>query len=214
MNLSQTDLKEQCLVKRVTVALTRNIARELHDDFGQHLTALNACGKLLEQMLKDNGPAKAVAGDVRRHVEGMYDSLAAVLHWMRVDSVNEKQFKEYVQKLIDVYQMKSRGVKLKMAVKADFKTTDPATATVLYRTVQELLTNCAKHSDASQVYVSLDDTGGCIRLSVRDNGRAAKEKLISGYGLQGIQERAELLGGSVLVEDADGWSVTVMVPAQ
>jgi signal transduction histidine kinase len=84
---------------------------------------------------------------------------------------------------------------------------------VVYRVAQESMLNIAKHSGAKRVKLFLDAADSCIRLSVSDDGagfrdQAAVHKLAS-FGLAGMHERAELLGGTLAVESAIGKGVTV-----
>ena len=70
--------------------------------------------------------------------------------------------------------------------------------TGLYRIAQEALNNILRHAQASLVCISLQQSGGRVRLEIRDDGVGfdAKAKMSQGYGLRGMRERAEQLGGS------------------
>jgi len=84
------------------------------------------------------------------------------------------------------------------------------------RILQEALTNVRKHADATVVRVSAEVTGGLLRITVIDNGRGFRPEETSGEGLgvQGMKERARLLGGDLLVssEPSGGTAVQLEVP--
>src|SRR5262249_40311440 len=82
----------------------------------------------------------------------------------------------------------------------------PAQALTLYRTVQEGLTNAQKHAHASRVDVMLARLDDGVRVQIADNGigMQSPEHEASGFGLMGLRERVELLGGSLTVQPHDG----------
>jgi signal transduction histidine kinase len=88
----------------------------------------------------------------------------------------------------------------------------------LYRILQESLTNIAKHADAANVYISLFDSSQHIRMIIRDDGvgigctneREAKQRK-NNLGIYGMTERAELLGGNMILESVPGEGTTVYV---
>jgi signal transduction histidine kinase len=92
----------------------------------------------------------------------------------------------------------------------------PATETALYRIVQEALTNAARHAHATRVDVLLERRGDQIVIVVEDNGVGFEADLArlaqSGHlGLVGMQERAEMLGGSLVIESTAGAGTTIVV---
>jgi signal transduction histidine kinase len=94
---------------------------------------------------------------------------------------------------------------------------DPEQATAVFRICQEALTNVARHSGAKSVLVELEDREGMIRLEVRDNGRGVSEDKLShpkSFGLQGMRERAGLLGGELMIAPnlGGGTRITLRLP--
>ena len=104
-------------------------------------------------------------------------------------------------------------------VSARFPRIDDASSTVLFRVVQECLTNAARHAGAGHVGIELRRRGGWLRLAVRDDGRGfdrEKIRLHSGFGLMGMRERVLALGGTVRIESApgEGTAVLIRIPLQ
>jgi two-component system CheB/CheR fusion protein len=197
----------------------RRLARELHDQLGQHLTALGlgladarrliTAGESSDARLTQlEELSRAIARDARY--------LALELRPPELDDVG-------LASAVETYVAEwSRrfGVKADMAL-SGFD--GPATirgdvGTAIYRVVQEALTNVAKHARARQVSVTLERSGGEVRVTVEDDGRGfdvdsalARAHTERRLGLAGIQERATLANGSAQVESSIGGGTSVFV---
>jgi len=87
---------------------------------------------------------------------------------------------------------------------------DPELETAVYRIVQEAVTNAVKHAGAEEVDVEVRESGGAVEVSVRDAGRGFEpEGSTAGFGLVGMRERVESLGGTLAVQSAPGAGTTV-----
>jgi len=82
---------------------------------------------------------------------------------------------------------------------------------MLAANLKELLTNTAKHSEATSVSVKLDGNAKYVRLTVKDNGRIKKKQSL-GLGLSGMKDRARMAGGTLTISDADGFQVVCVLP--
>jgi signal transduction histidine kinase len=95
----------------------------------------------------------------------------------------------------------------------DLEFRDPH-ATAIFRILQESLTNVARHAEARRVEVALDRADGAVTLDVRDDGRGfstGDPRRPGSFGLAGLRERAQLLGGDVRIESRPGQGTTVHV---
>lgn len=195
----------------------KRIARELHDELGQSLTALKidldwlqarhvaqdakVAGKLLSmgQVLgKTVESVRRIAEDLR---PGMLDDLglAAAIEWQ------VEQFQERT------------GIRCELAMNRDEFELDDRVATSVFRIIQEALTNVARHAEADAVSIAVEENDGKIRLEVRDNGKGFQPgPKKRSYGLLGIRERVNMLGGEVeiLSKPGDGTSVRATIPLQ
>jgi two-component system sensor histidine kinase UhpB len=91
---------------------------------------------------------------------------------------------------------------------------DPQVELVVYRVAQEALTNVLRHADADQVVVELSCANGFLTLRVADDGVGLDHRANRGGGLQGMRERALLVGGRIAVRDLDpGTEVSLRLPA-
>lgn len=214
---------ERVATRRLLVAAEEEergrLSRELHDQLGQHLTAL-MLGLVEARRLADVGEsvqprltqleelAQAMTRDARH--------LALELRPPELDDVGlESAVATYVERWGARY-----GVTVEVAVSASpgAVPVPPDVATALYRIVQEALTNVARHAQARLVSVLLDRADGEVRLVVEDDGTGfdaqrtmARARHEGRLGLAGMHERATLVGGSVEVESAAGQGTTVFV---
>ncbi len=182
------------------------IARELHDELGQALTAL----KIDVGWLRENAPG---GEDIRRKLASMQllldGTVAAArrissdLRPLMLDDLGLTAAAEWL-----AHNFSSRtGIACELVLgKGDLDLPDPY-ATAVFRVLQESLTNVAKHAHATQVEATLERTEGEVVLTVRDNGLGftpEDPRKPGSFGLVGLRERAYLLGGDVRIESAPG----------
>jgi PAS domain S-box-containing protein len=196
------------------------IARDLHDDLGQLLTALNlelhGAEELLEGLpLDDHAGAIAdrvvAASELGRTMVGAVQRLAQGLRPIALEHLGlEGALRAELRR----FEART-GLALDGTLRLDAEPSK-AVATALYRIAQEALTNVARHAEAERVEVHLETRGEDIVLRVVDDGRGlqGREPGASRLGLLGMQERARALGGEVTITPAKdrGTLVTARVP--
>jgi PAS domain S-box-containing protein len=205
------------------------IARELHDDLGQQLTALKMDLAALEPALAppSHAPQRIdaeVAGRLRG-MQRMIDSTVASLRRIAADlrpvMLDDLGLAPAIEWLAhDFTNRYGIAVERSIATGPAMLTHDAATA--LFRIVQEALTNVARHADATFVELTLRATDQHYLLRIADNGRGARrqpgahEGEGQSFGLIGVRERAHMLGGAVQIDTAenDGFALTVTFPLQ
>jgi PAS domain S-box-containing protein len=194
------------------------IARELHDELGQALTAL----KIDVGWLRENGGKPSQERlDKLAGMQRLLDStvaaarrISADLRPMMLDDLGLVAASEW---LVENFTQRT-GIPCELVMGAgNLDLADPH-ATTVFRTLQESLTNAAKHSQATQVEVALERDNGDIVLTVSDNGAgfltgAARKP--GSFGQIGLRERAYHLGGNVTFESAPGKGtrVELRIPA-
>lgn len=199
------------------------IARELHDDLGQQLTALKMDLSVVEQQLRMPGHAQPGEG-VQSHLQGMrrlIDATVASVRRIAADlrpvMLDDLGLVPAIEWLANDFTNRY-GIDVERHIETGGLTFTSAGATTLFRIVQEALTNVARHADATRVALRLDIEEGFCVLRVADNGRGAapggpahEDK---SFGLIGIRERAHMLGGTVTIDTAlaRGFSITVAFP--
>lgn len=191
------------------------LARELHDELAQSLTAL----KMDTIWVRGHIPlaAPAVMTKLNEMVE-MLDRTVAATRRMAADlrplMLDDLGLVPAIEWLATSFMQRS-GVPCTLLVtnELDFELPEPY-ATAVFRIVQESLNNISKHAAASQVSVTLERTLDTVTLQVQDDGcgffsdGARKPQSL---GLMGLRERAQLLGGSVVISSARGQGTRVEV---
>ncbi len=190
----------------------RHIARELHDELGQRLTALKMelASLLLPTQLQGvpHERIEAMLGMVDDTVASVR-RIAANLRPTMLDDLGLHAAIEWLA------SESSRRIGIQVVV--HFEETEPpvsaAASIVLYRIVQEALTNVARHARATTVEIELLRQDQDLVLSVQDNGIgfSAPPSLDHSLGLRGIRERARMLGGHMQIEPGAGGGTRLVV---
>jgi PAS domain S-box-containing protein len=182
------------------------IARELHDELGQVLTALRMDAVWLGERLRQPDPkASDRALAMCRLIDNTIDEVRGLATRLRPGVLDDLG-------LIDALEWYIMDFEKRTGIACVFKhgrvpNIDGIGATAAYRIVQEALTNVTRHAGATQVKVSLQPGKGMLTLAVVDNGRGFNLQEIAAsecLGLAGMRERAGLLGGSLEIRSRPG----------
>lgn len=182
------------------------IARELHDEVGQILTALRMDAVWIRENLKDKGPAvleraNAICDLIDKSIDDV-QGLAIRLRPAVLDDLG----------LIDALEWYTGEFEKRSGIACTFDVSnvppvENTLATAAYRVAQEALTNAARHSYANHVDVAIKYEGEMLTLSVKDDGRGLDTDVLSesdSLGIAGMRERATLVGGSIDLESQTG----------
>ncbi len=188
------------------------IARELHDELGQVLTALRMDGVWLSERLKGKEPqAAARALSMCDLIDTTIDEVRALATRLRPGVLDDFG-------LIDALDWYTKYFAQRTGISCIYKhlnvpQVDDLVATAAYRIAQEALTNVARHAFATRVKIDLQVKRGVLTLSVSDNGRGFEpQKLAESdcLGLAGMRERAGLLGGRLEMKSKPGQGTRVL----
>ena len=191
------------------------LAQELHDSVGHALTiGIIQAGVADRAMDLDPPAAREALGQVGA-------AMRRALHEMRqvVTTLSKSDDPELEERLEGLVRSAEKsGMDVTMSIEGDLRRLGAAVGVSLYRTVQECLTNCAKHGHGARVTVSLRTIGGQVELTVSDDGTGCANPAdipSGGRGLDSIRERAHSLGGTFHAgpDESGGFSVTVGYPA-
>lgn len=200
-------------IEELAVVQERNrLAREIHDGLGHYLTAINIQVKAA-QAVGDNEPElrnEALTNAQTLTQEALADVRRSI-STLRADPSTSRPLTETLSRLLADTQ--AAGIQAKFAVAGQARPLDPQVEFTLYRVVQEGLTNVRKHAQASQVDLSLTYLEHAVLVSLRDNGIGAEQSR-GGFGLLGLQERVQLVGGalSVSTRPGEGFLVETRIP--
>jgi signal transduction histidine kinase len=205
----------------------RHLARELHDEFGQNLTAIAALAASIERTAEESCPElRPEARSLSKISMHMMTALRGTLLRLRPADFDKFGLAESLRQLVDVWSAsRRRQTRFELDIPAEITLPDN-TAIHIFRIAQEGLTNAAKHADASKVRLSVEpialpepsrpDAVG-IRLTIEDDGGgrpAGETSVASGRGLINMQERVAALGGTIAIDNkpGSGLKVRVVVP--
>lgn len=190
-------------VETLATAQERNrLAREIHDGLGHYLTAINIQIKAASAVLQQNPEsAQAALSAAQKLAEDALADVRRSISALRADPATARPLAETLEDLVE--ETRASGLSAELAIHGSPRPLPPQVEFALYRVAQEGLTNVRKHADASLVKLALNYAPDCIQLGVEDDGRGA-ETIQSGFGLLGVRERVELLGGTIQIDTARG----------
>ncbi len=199
------------------------IARDLHDQLGQALTALKLDMAWLSRRMEGADGTTAALGLVRDRTADMVKCIDGTIELVRRISTELRPGVLDTLGLAAALEWQAgefearAGVRCEVEVGAVGPDIDPAVSTAVFRIFQEALTNVGRHAQARTVRAALDEQDGLIVLRVHDDGRGIRESEASGprsIGVLGMRERANLLGGTIEVTGSPeaGTTIDVRIP--
>jgi PAS domain S-box-containing protein len=183
------------------------IARELHDELGQLLTALKMdLAWLRERLPPGDAGVASKAAQMHAMLEQTVSSTRRIAADLRPLMLDDLGLADAAGWLVDDFARRS-GIRCELKLPGDgaFDGVEGSIATAVYRALQESLTNIARHSGAKHAWIALSIEGDGLRLEVEDDGRGMQPgdyTKASSLGLKGMRERMLYLGGSLDVATA------------
>lgn len=198
----------------------RDIARDLHDEFGPHLFALRAQASALQQAMTAPGQDGAALRQQGNALLGKVNDIQQlnrrVLARLRPVGLAEFGLEGALDALIAFWRETHPDTVVVASVAPDLAPLGDTVELTVYRVAQEALTNVFRHAGASQVEIAVAPADGAqhaVVVSVRDNGEGLSRGARQGFGLTGMQERVQALGGTLdIASSADGCLVTATLP--
>jgi signal transduction histidine kinase len=185
----------------------RRWARELHDETLQSLGGLRI--RLSSALRRDDLPhAQEAMREAVAHLEQEIDNLRAIITELRPAALDELGLRSAIEGLFDRHREQSGfhldGELELSSPSAGEERLEEQLETVVYRLVQEALTNVAKHAQASRVRVSVSESDGELSVEVQDDGSGFDPAAASqGFGLAGMRERVNLAGGTLSIDSSE-----------
>lgn len=192
------------------------VAREIHDELGQILTAAMIELSSIRGKYKDQGPLVGKILSVSDLLDSAIQDIQRICSELRPRLLDHLGLRAAIEWEAGQFSKRS-GITCSLEMPPNQRKFPPAVATSLFRICQEALTNVARHSGATEVSVRLAVEEGSVVLRIKDNGRGISREKLAGsksFGIMGIHERAYELGGSVTINGIPnkGTTVTVEVP--
>jgi signal transduction histidine kinase len=191
----------------------RSISRELHDEFGQILTAIGAMLQRAGRASPENASLRAELLEVREIVQSTLDRVRSLSHSLHPVVLDETGF----ENAVDVYLPdfgKQTGIEIQYKKTGASRELDRTVSIHLYRVLQEALNNVVRHSGSAHAAVRLRFVPAAVVLEVEDAGVGFRDMDRQGMGLISMRERAELVNGHIefLEREGGGALVRITVP--
>lgn len=190
----------------------RRLARDLHDEVGQCLTAIHVDATAImnaRRLLDTKASAQAILDVTRQMMEMVHD----MLQRLRPSVLDELGLQAALNDLVDIWQQRNRAVTCRMTIGDELEDgMDEPITMAAYRIVQESLTNVSRHAAATVVTLDVSKEQDILMIEIEDNGCGFDASAtVSGYGLTGMRERVEGLGGECLLDSSPGRGTRIRV---
>jgi len=184
----------------------------IHDELGQTLTGLKMDVAWLQRHLDRQQPALLEKTQAMSDlIDTTIQTVRRISSELRPGILDDLGLVATIEWQLQEFQTRS-GIQGKLVSAPEETTLDADGATAAFRIFQEILTNVARHAQATQVEVTLEESAAFLTLQVQDNGRGMTESEIhspKSIGLLGMQERARLRAGEVQFQGTPGKGTTV-----
>jgi signal transduction histidine kinase len=200
-----------------------NLAREIHDGLASDLAAVVALFKYYEQRRqRDPEDATQLVPQLRSMTEEILAGARDILQSLRPKTIRSEGLLASILKLVDQFG-RVNLIETNVSIRGEESSVPPEQKEVVFQVLRESLSNVRKHAQARNLWVALDLSSVPWVLTVRDDGRgfdvrrvAEDPRKIGSYGLVGMRERAELLGGTldIVSQSVEGTLVTLIGPAE
>lgn len=207
LQAAHEQLQEYALrAEMMAVVEERNrLAREMHDTLGHRLTVASVQLEAAQRLCPtDSERAASMVGTVREQVREALTELRATVAALRAPVAADLQLRSALRRLTVDFE-EATGLTINQVMPTEMPPLPDAHRLALFRAAQEALTNIQRHARAQQVWLVLTAGEGTVTLLIGDDGKGVSlSSGQTGFGLQGLRERAERLGGEVHLEPRPG----------
>lgn len=200
--LIQTHLEEE----------RRAIARELHDELGQSVTAIRTIGAAIANRSRQDPEAHASAMLIVEVAGRIYDIVHGIIRQLRPTALDNLGLREALEELAGTWRERYPEIGVELSVNGDLDALGERVNITVYRLVQEGLTNVVRHAAATRAQIVVTRRGEMLDVMVRDNGKGLGERSqsdLARFGLLGMRERVEALDGRFAIESRPGEGLCV-----
>ncbi len=196
----------------------RNIARELHDELGQCVTAIKTIGTAISNRGDETSEeTRNNAGTIVSVASHIYDVVHGIIRQLRPSALDHLGLSEALHEAVAAFETRHPELKADLELGSDIEGLGEQINITVYRIVQECLTNVVRHARATRAQISVSlqkgtDVGYAVRVQVRDNGKGLEQRVAAEttrFGLMGMRERVQAFGGHFDISGSPGEGVVV-----
>jgi signal transduction histidine kinase len=210
----RSDLAQKLISTQETTL--RHVSRELHDEFGQVLTAIGSLLARVHKHTPESSPLREDLQEVREIAQSTLDNIRTLSQALHPVLLDEQGLANALEWYIPTVERQT-GLTAHYQKSGEAFAVGASVGVQIYRVLQEALNNVTRHSGAQEVWVRLKFSARALELEVEDRGKGFTAQTAQrGIGLVGMRERAELIGGTLEVRKADagGTLVHLIVPRE
>ena len=214
--LSNANIGFQTYVKTLEFQVLMNerkrVSREIHDTVGYALTniimMMEAAVRLPD---KDKEKRKELLALTRSQAQKGLEETRAALRQLRNEQIVQLEGIGMIEEMVESFR-KATGVEISVEYGNFNDFTNKEIYGIIFRIIQEGMTNAIRHGMASKIRISFWNTGPSLNVTIHDNGIGA-EQIVEGIGIAGMKERLESINGTLTIQKApDGFKVTALIP--
>jgi two-component system, NarL family, sensor histidine kinase UhpB len=193
------------------------LARDLHDELGQYVNAMKLDAVSIRESTPPPSPIYASAQAMIINLDRVYGVLRGLIGQLRPVGFDDLGMVAALEHFINEWRARLPGVTIDLSTQDDLDPVDETRGLVIYRLIQEAMTNMARHSKASRVSIAIERAAAPERVivNIADNGRGADLHVRrDGLGLVGMRERVLALGGELTLatRPGEGFTVKAILP--
>jgi two-component system sensor histidine kinase UhpB len=196
------------------------LARDLHDELGQYLNAIKLDAVSIRESMTADPGVHDVARAMIANIDRVYGVVTGLIRQLRPVGLDDLGVTAALEHCVNDWRSRLPLTTIVLSISGDFEALDETRGLVLYRLVQEALTNIARHAKATSVEIRIAagpaaDSNQCVEILIADNGAGADMRAPRpGLGLVGMRERVSALGGSITLasERGAGFRVKASLP--
>jgi signal transduction histidine kinase len=209
LSLQRSELAQQLISTQESTL--RHISRELHDEFGQVLTAIGSLLRRADKDMPENSALRADLQEVREIAQSTLHNIRGLSQALHPVLLEEAGLESTLDWYIPTVERQT-GLALHYQKSGQAYALDTNASVQLYRVVQEAINNVARHSGAKEAWIRLRFQRASLELDVEDRGKGfAPPSGHTGIGLVAMRERAEILGGTLKVTPINGGGTLVQI---
>jgi two-component system, NarL family, sensor histidine kinase UhpB len=195
----------------------RSLARELHDELGQYVSAIKIFAQNINNKSQGNKDIQTSATSVTSAANQIYDGMHNIIRKLRPGALDNLGLSETIKDSVSNWQKQHKNLKFFLNIKGSIDNLGEVININIYRIIQESMNNCLKHSKASEIRINLTLTKENLKLDFSDNGVGFNTKILKNskqFGLIGIKERVQSLKGTFEIQSGQtrGTKLVILIP--
>jgi two-component system, NarL family, sensor histidine kinase UhpB len=213
------------LTRLITMRLEeerRSIARELHDELGQCVTAIKTIGAAIANRTAAVKPdIHDSAQTIVKVASHIYDVVHGIIRQLRPSALDHLGLHEALEDVVNTWEQRNPDIACELTLEGNLTDLGEAVNITVYRVIQECLTNVMRHAEASRAHVAVRREPAAVEVTVADDGKGLSERNegdSARFGLMGMRERVQALNGEFRLESQPGKGLKIIacipVPSQ